>query len=84
MQAKCPAAAEPSARRGALIEQLENRRARAYNAESMWGVAAALIAALLVIAGVTGLRVSRKRGTDAAGVGKLSDAWLAEKRRSAD
>lgn len=50
----------------------------------MWAYAAAVIAALVVVVGIGHQYARRKRRSDSMGVGKLSDAWLAERRRSAD
>lgn len=47
----------------------------------MWVSIAALGAALLLVASVSRRLLKRNKASDALGVGKLSDAWLAERRR---
>lgn len=51
---------------------------------SPWPYFAALVGAALLLIGLGRRSRLRRRSTDALGVGKLSDAWLAERRRGPD
>jgi hypothetical protein len=50
----------------------------------VWPYVAAFVGALLLVLGLGRRLQKRKTTTDALGVGKLSDAWLAERRRGPD
>jgi hypothetical protein len=50
----------------------------------VWPLIAALVAALLLVAGLGRRSLQRKISNDSLGLGKLSDAWLAERRRGPD